>query len=296
MKFCLSTLMFLGRRLDREVIRGVAAAGITRLELFVQRPHFDPLDAAQTAELRAALEESGVEVVSTHAPIYRERLKDRAARKQLTLSLSDPDTALRELSIRELEAAIDACGAFGAPNLVVHTGLKELEGAGGDAEVARYIESLHGPAVRAKEKGVTLALENGTDPGVSVGLLVEVLRRLDAENVGICLDVGHSNLYGNPHADVRQARPYLSSLHLHDNEGTDDLHLLPGRGTVDFRDVIGFLRRSQFIGIITMEVGVEEGADPDSLESLCALAGRVTGVIDSFERGLVMAAGEGRTP
>ena len=296
MKFCLSTLMFLGHRLDREVIRGIAAAGINRIELFVQRPHFDTLDSAQIEEVRRALDESGVEVISAHAPIYRDRLKERAARKQLVLSLADPDMVLRELSIRELDAAIDVCAAFGAPNLVVHTGLKGLDGPEGDAEVARCVESLHGPAARAEEKKVNLALENGTDPGVSVSLLIEVLGRLDVGNAGICLDVGHSNLFGNPHADLRQARPYLYSLHLHDNEGTDDLHLVPGRGTIDFRDVIGFLRRSQFVGIITMEVGVEEGVDPDSLPSLCAHAGRVTGIIDSFERGLVMAAGEGRTP
>lgn len=288
--------MFLGRRLDREVIRGIAAAGVDRIELFIQRPHFDALDEAQGAEVRAALEEFCVEVISAHAPIYRERLKDRVARRQLQLSLSDADTAMRELSIRELNSAIDACAAFGAANLVVHTGLKGLDGAAGDEEVARCIESLHAPAARAKDKGVDLALENGTDPGVSVGLLAEVLGRLDADSVGLCLDVGHSNLYSNPHADVREARHHLRSLHLHDNEGTDDLHLLPGRGTVDFRDVIGFLRRSQFIGIVTMEVGADEGVDPDSLESLCAHAGRVVGVIDSFARGLVMAAGEGRAP
>jgi sugar phosphate isomerase/epimerase len=296
MKFCLSTLMFLGRRLDRETIRGIAGAGITRVELFIQRPHLDALDPAHLAEARAALEEHGVEVISAHAPLYRERLKDRAARRQLLLSLCDADTALRELSIRELESAIDACAAFGAANLVVHTGLKGLEGAAGDGEVGRCVESLHAPAARAREKGVVLALENGTDPGVSVGLLKEVLTRLDAENVGLCLDVGHSNLYSNPHADVREARGRLLSVHLHDNEGTDDLHLIPGRGTVDFRDVIGYLRRSQFIGIVTMEVGIDEGVDPDSLESLCAHAGRVPGVIDSFERGLVRAAGEGPAP
>jgi len=284
--------MFLGSRFEAGVVRGIKAAGVSRLELFMQRPHFDALDVAQIAEVRAALDQNGVEVISAHAPIYRDRLKDRAARKQLKLSLCDPDKTTRDAATRELKASIEACAALGAANLVLHTGLSGADGGenGVPDEVSLCIESLHAPAVRAKELGVSLALENGTEPGVSVGLLIEVVRRLDMENVGVCFDAGHSNLYGNPHADVREARPYLCSLHLHDNEGTDDLHLVPGRGTVDFWDIIAFLRKSSFIGILAMEVGIEEGVDPDRPDELFGLAGRVAAVMEDFDRGMTRTA------
>ena len=286
MKFGMSTLMFLGRRLDREVIRGIAGAGVNRLEVFMQRPHFDAADKAQLREVMEALDAYGVEVLSAHAPIYRDRLKDREARRLGLLSLCASDKALRDQSVRELEQAIGACAAFGAPNLVVHTGLV----SGDDEEVSRCVESLHHAAEWAKGLGVNLALENGTAPGTSVGLLMEVLRRLGMENAGICLDVGHSAIYSNPHADVRQARPFLFSVHLHDNDGTEDQHLLPGRGTVDFFDVVAFLRKSGFIGIMTMEVEPEASG---ALADLFALAGRVAVLIDTFDRGLLRAVERG---
>jgi sugar phosphate isomerase/epimerase len=280
--------MFLGRRLDREVLKGIASSGIGRLELFMQRPHFDPADPEQVKMLAADAEAAGVELISAHAPIYRERLKDKVARKLHTLSLCDPDPTRREFAVKELFNAVEASGALGISNLVVHTGLLGENAATDPAlEIETCVESLHMPAARAAALGVNLALENGTAPGVTVRVLNEVLARMDMPNLGLCLDVGHSNLYGNPHADVREARQYLFSLHLHDNDGNDDMHLLPGVGTADFFDVIAFLRSSKFMGITTMEVGAEPLANPAALDPLLDHAGLVASLIADFERGLV---------
>jgi sugar phosphate isomerase/epimerase len=285
----MSTLTCLGRRLDRAALDAMASSGIRRIELFMQRPHFDPADSEDVERIAAALEGAGVEALSAHAPIYREHLKDRAARKQLTLSLCSQDTARREFAVRELLCAVEACGRLGIPNLVVHTGLTGHPAGDQALEIETCVESLHGAAQRAAYLGVSLSLENGTEPGVSVRLLLEVLARLDMPSAGLCLDTGHANLFGNLRADIREARQYLHSVHLHDNDGSEDQHLMPGRGNVNFMELLAFLRSSKFIGIMTMEIGADKDADsdgPGSLESLSRRAASIAASIADFESPL----------
>jgi sugar phosphate isomerase/epimerase len=77
----------------------------------------------------------------------------------------------------------------------------------------------------------------------------------DSDLVGICWDTGHGNLTGNGHNYQRNANPEfaaygnqyenitkigkrLRALHIDDNNGLDDDHIVPGGGTIAWDDVI----------------------------------------------------------
>lgn len=90
-------------------------------------------------------------------------------------------------------------------------------------------------------------IEHGLDLGLQIA--VENTRKLDYlaallqdnpdDNVGFCFDIGHANAYtNNLYSDVWL--PFISrlkSIHLHDNDGSGDLHLIPKRGNIDFHRV-----------------------------------------------------------
>ncbi|MFA6035167.1 MAG: sugar phosphate isomerase/epimerase, partial [Myxococcota bacterium] len=217
MDCCLSTLLFLSRTLDAGVVSAIAAAGIGKVELFMQRPHLDAADHDCVRAAAVILDGAGVRAVSAHMPIYTERLIDRAARKGLSLSLSSADRAVRDRAAAELASAVEACRVLGVRNIVVHTGLGGDCGTD-DRSVDRCVTALKGPGRMARELGINLALENGTEPGVTVDLLQKVLEGLDLSNAGICIDVGHSNLYGSPLEDSGRGGGRVFSQHLHDND------------------------------------------------------------------------------
>jgi len=99
--------------------------------------------------------------------------------------------------------------------------------------------------------GVRLALENGP-----IEVLEEVMNfaaREDLqESLGICVDTGHASMHmdrdpENVLKHVRTFREQLLQLHIHDNLGAKDDHLVPGTGCVPWpavMDILGDKRRT----------------------------------------------------
>ena len=86
---------------------------------------------------------------------------------------------------------------------------------------------------------MVLCLENVMEP--SPQMLVDIVRQVDDPRLRLCLDVGHANaeLSHTPVEEwVDQCRPWLSHLHLHNNEGGWDLHDALDRGTVDMEKIL----------------------------------------------------------
>jgi hypothetical protein len=102
----------------------------------------------------------------------------------------------------------------------------------------------HGPGLpgSSMRMGVRLMLENvyEQDP---LDLLV-LLKGLDRENVGICLDIGHLWSFGKstPQMWLDALGDFIGQFHLHDNDRTFDQHLGMGAGSIDFEPVWRYIR------------------------------------------------------
>lgn len=75
-------------------------------------------------------------------------------------------------------------------------------------------------------------------------------------NMGICLDTGHLNIAkGNPEDFITDTGKLLKALHIADNLGENDDHMLPfGRGTVDWKSVMRALGKISYGGLFNFEV------------------------------------------
>ena len=90
-----------------------------------------------------------------------------------------------------------------------------------------------------------------------------------SENFGVCFDTGHFNLFSSVSLDewMRQLKPYIIELHLHDNDKTADDHIAVGEGTFDFERLFAALGDKDIIYTI-------EGHTPeDVLKSIRRLKG-----------------------
>lgn len=167
----------------------------------------------------------------------------------------------------ELREEIGLAASIGASTLVVHPICFGLVGPGDrfDAgEIARV--AADGVVV-----GVRIALENVRN---SIWALDRVLDAIgddpEETNVGICVDVGHALLSSD--AGDRPVRTYLERyhsalvhLHLHDNGGVDDDHLVPGEGVLEWSRLVETLSELEYVGSAALEVQRSDG------DAVCAI-------------------------
>ena len=113
-------------------------------------------------------------------------------------------------------------------------GLKRLQ------EIVDYAETL----------GVKVAFENTKIKGY----LEYVIENIKNENVGICFDSGHYHVHFKDELDFSIFKDRIFAVHLHDNDQSDDLHLMPFDGTLNWKEVIKNLKDSNYDGPITMEL------------------------------------------
>jgi sugar phosphate isomerase/epimerase len=102
----------------------------------------------------------------------------------------------------------------------------------------------------AKSLGIKVAFENH---GINDHLYY-VLENIKADNVGVCYDSGHAHAYSNDELRYDLFKNRIFAIHLHDNDQTGDLHLLPFDGDIDWNKTIQMLKNCNYNGHITLEI------------------------------------------
>lgn len=102
----------------------------------------------------------------------------------------------------------------------------------------------------AKEIGVKVAFENLK----LKGYLEYILENIDNDNIGICYDAGHCHAHYKDEFNWELFKDKIFAVHLHDNDGTDDQHLLPFDGNIEWENVIKNLKNANYQGPITLEL------------------------------------------
>ena len=102
----------------------------------------------------------------------------------------------------------------------------------------------------AKELDVKVAFENLKIKGY----IDYIIKNIDNDNVGICYDSGHCHAHFKDEFDWNLFKNRIFAVHLHDNDGTDDQHLLPFEGNIDWKYLIKKLKEANYNGHITMEL------------------------------------------
>ncbi len=180
------------------------------------------------------------------------------------------------------------CAFFGCPYIVVH-GFKLAKNLGSEeAEWQRTESFLRFLAPMAKELGITICIENVY--GNSGSHIVEgpccdarkAAERIDringdygAQVLGFCFDTGHANLVGLDFWDfIRILGCRLKVLHIHDNDGTADLHQIPftftrtreNTASTDWDGLIKGLREVGFDQVLSFETAPVLTAFPEEMK------------------------------
>ena len=169
-----------------------------------------------------------------------------------------------ESAIEKLYSWIDMYEAIGIKNMVLHCDRLVGAGLSRKERFERNVERLRVLAEYIKDKDITVCLENLRSPDEPLDNLVvgsaadilEIIRAVGSERFGICLDTGHLNLtYKDQRDFILTAADKLRALHIADNEGERDQHLMPfTKGKVDFGTVVDALREINYVGLFNLEI------------------------------------------
>lgn len=240
--------MFVYDTFNEGIIRLIKKYGFEAIEIWGMRPHLDYYDEDRLKYLAGIMEEAGIKAVSFHAPIYTYVSE---AKEGKWLSLSDINEEKRKRVIEETKRVIDAMEVFGANILVVHCGNT------GDKKEPVVLKAIHSSFSElidyCKERGVRLAVENILNDLSISSVMMEILGRYDSKDLGVCLDLGHANILEDPVSAIEDTGERLISLHVVDNNGKDDSHLLPFQGNISWNKVRMVLEKIGYTGAFMYE-------------------------------------------
>ena len=118
------------------------------------------------------------------------------------------------------------------------------------------IEQLRKASKIAEERGLTFAMEmRAGDFLSSVDGIISIFKDTGMKNIGMVYDVAHANAIGE-YIDlgIYKLGEYLKLVHLSDNDGTRPYHYQPGRGNIDFKNIIETLKRVNYDGYVVVDI------------------------------------------
>ncbi len=225
------------------------------LEIRGEKPFFsaDDLSSRDVDFFRKVIEKSGLKV-TLHATFY-------------DINLATLNSYLRSAILKCYKKYLDLGAQLGAEIMVVHGGTVHKDAARIDGFIDRarnnLVENLQILGDYATGRNMVIGLENS--PPSSNHLMIDnwkihrlTLQAINHPQVKAVLDMAHAFLHGlDIQQYYRQMKDELVEIHVHNNDGKEDLHQAMDDGSIPYQEI--FLNTSINIPVI-MEIHNMTGA------------------------------------
>jgi fructoselysine 3-epimerase len=262
MKISLSSFIYYNYTLA-DAISFTAQAGFDGIDIWGGRPHAYRRDLSEkeTAALCRLMQDEGL-AVSSFIP----------AQFRYPTSLCSPIDTVWSDSIRYIQDSIETAAALGAPLVSVCPG-HTLHGQPQEDGFARLEDALSQVAEFAARFNLRVAIEPAdryeTDLLNTCTETLKLVNRLGMPNLGVLLDNGHAYVVGEaPEQVLPSLGDKLFHIHLDDNKGQRDQHLIPGDGDYNFTPLVASLNEIRYAGFLGIELGWDYTIDPLSASKL----------------------------
>jgi len=238
----ISTLVDYTYPLDM-LLKRIRDAGFDAIAFGHKITHFPYLEKKRVAEVMEQCAKLGLYVDYIHTPI------------DLHLDLSTDNEHARTATIETCKLAIDAVQEMNGRAVTVHMCNKEkMTESEMEWRVPIALDSLKILGDYAAERDVLFCLENLPFPLSYHRVLEMVLEAYEGNSVCLCLDSCHISM-GNPDPFyfIERNVKLIKTLHLSDNLGSRDLHLIPYTGTFNFDRLARMLGTMGYDGNVMLE-------------------------------------------
>ena len=154
------------------------------------------------------------------------------------LNIASLNPRIRESSIAQVIEAIRISSGLGIRLISLHPGHRSPLGA----YFPEKVKEVHKKSLRRIDKareeyGVSLALENMPKMWISLcSYAQEIAALIEGTGLKICFDLGHANISGDINGFLGLKHSF-ANVHLHDNDGRIDRHLVLGEGNINIEMV-----------------------------------------------------------
>ncbi len=228
----------------------IRQAGFDAVAFGHKATHFTYFEKKRISEVADLCERLGLFVDYIHTPI------------DIFLDLTSPNEHARQATIATYKFAVDAAKEMGGRAVTVHVCNKELMTEDEmDARVPFGLDSFKTLGEYSAEKGILFCVENLPFTQSYHRMLVKLLKAYESNHIYLCLDTCHISM-GNPEpfSFIEAYAPLIKNLHLSDNFGQRDLHLIPYTGSFDFDRLARLLGQTGYDGNVMLENSREAAA------------------------------------
>jgi sugar phosphate isomerase/epimerase len=191
-------------------------------------------------EIGGKLQEAGLRV-TVHLPF-------------LDLRPGAIDPMVRRVSKERIGDALDLSVFFRPVSVVCHAAFDSRYYPSDEEQwLNNSLETFRSFLPRARTLACPICVENVYE--TTPVILKRLLDGVNSPFLRFCFDTGHHNVFSEvPLEDwINTLSPYLTQLHLHDNQGSRDQHLPPGEGNFPFGDLFTMLKKRNLTPIVTLE-------------------------------------------
>ena len=243
------------------------ATGIENIILSSALMHrVDELDVHELFLKSAAA--AGLTYVDAHAPLGETEL------------LGLPPEKNRKAMLRHAANSLALSAEFGCKTCTFHVWNWRPDSHSAEERFGYICDSLEKLLPVAEKAGVIIALENVWCPPNNADILVRIAEKFNSPWLGLCYDSGHAFILDqgryNPAKScvpiswtcpveeipwddkmLEKMLPWIVNCHLHDNDGLNDQHLMPGRGKINWKHVVNLLCQAPNLKCIQSEVSAK---------------------------------------
>ncbi len=241
-KISVETAIFNGI-LTTEKLAEFAGCGIDAIELCAVKHRFDYHDQAYVSGITDYILKNKINVLSMHLPFGYD------------LDISSPDSETRNSGISAILSCAGIANKLGTNILVLHPGVFLDEHLNRIERIDFAINSIRELIAQTSEN-LLFAVEN-LPPGYLADTaqeLCQIVETVDHKRVGYCIDTGHAHLTNQMDKLIRGCGPKILNVHIHDNAGDKDSHLMPFEGNIDWAATVNLFNKVQFSGLLTYEL------------------------------------------
>ena len=215
-----------------------------------------PAFAEHFKRIAATVRNCGLEMHQCHAPYAATHISDPALYAQLH---------------KHTKRAIYAAGYMECPYIVAHPVLHAdfCNGKNQERGFQTTLDYFSGLVPALRETGVIMCIENlyftvdyslPKVPNVCSGAeelrdMIDTLNEMHGYHFAACVDTGHAILAQNDPGEMLKTLGHRTQvLHIQDNHGSKDEHLIPSKGSIDWKTVASALGQVGYQGTFNFEV------------------------------------------
>ncbi len=243
----------------------IAEAGFTHIHWCHEWDGEYIYSRSEMEQLAGWLSEYGLKVKALHATKGSARdvnVRGKHYRKDYTSDWEYNRIAGVEL----IQNRVDLAAAIGAEEIVLHLYVPYVSIQEKPEEKELFYSCVYRSLDELRpyclERNVRICVENLFDfPGeYMLEAWDRLFSRYPEEFLGLCYDAGHANMiWGQQAPEILQRyKERIFAVHLHDNDGKGDGHLIPGEGTINWQAVMEVVAQSAYQPPLVLELTCRE--------------------------------------